>query len=229
MKKTVLIGTSLVLATSISILGACGKESTSASGGNANQQIALSQVSNITVNGVQLSEKDVTKYKKEYMSEDTYKKLNRENQSVIKNMILKEALMKDLGVSQEDLDKEYEASVESVKKDPQLVVSPKSMILHKSFSKAYAKKYLSDEATINKVADTLKGEDKKNFITNTAAVEYAKDEPGMFNLLENFYILYYVANKQKVTDVLKYQQDLLDKADVKGIKLSKLKADETIF
>ncbi|MGF9891068.1 hypothetical protein ABEX78_20640 [Priestia megaterium] len=228
MKKPVLIGASLVLATSI--LGACGKESsTAASGENSNKQIALLQISNIKVNGVQLSEKDVTKYKKEYMSEDTYKKLNRDTQSVIKNMILKEALMKDLGVSQDDLDKEYQRSVESVKKDPQLVVSSKSMILYKSFSKAYAKKYLSDEATINKVADTLKGEDKKNFINNTAAVGYAKDEPGMYNLLENFYILYYVANKQKVTDVLKYQQDLLDKADVKGIKLSKLKADETIF
>ena len=199
------------------------------SGGNANQQIAVSQVSNITVNGVQLSEKDVTKYKEEYMSEDTYKKLNRDTQSVIKNMILKEAIMKDLGVSQDDLNKEYEEGVKSVKKDPQLVVPQKSMVLYRSFSKAYAKKYLSDEATINKVANTLKGEDKKNFITNTAVIKSAKDEPGMFNLLNNFYILCYMANKQKVTDVLKYQQELIDKADVKGIKLSKLKADETIF
>jgi len=42
-------------------------------------------------------------------------------------------------------------------------------------------------------------------------------------------MLYYVPDKNKVVDVKAYQQDLLDKADVKGINLSKLKADETIF
>ncbi|NGY88639.1 hypothetical protein F6Y05_37240 [Bacillus megaterium] len=49
MKKTVLIGASLVLATSI--LGACGKESSTSASGETNQSISMPEVSNISING----------------------------------------------------------------------------------------------------------------------------------------------------------------------------------
>ncbi|QJX80446.1 hypothetical protein [Priestia megaterium] len=232
MKKPVLIGASLVLATSISILGACGKESTSASGESSNQQIALSQVSKVTVNGKRLSEKEVKQYKDEYM-QDTRKKLTQDNQSVIKNIILKEELMKDLGVTQEQLEKEFSLNAERVKNGPKgVTVSSKGLILHESLVKAYAKKYLSSDDTLRTLSDSFKGEKKESFISMTDMIPEDKDTPGTYNLPFNYYnlfLFYNGANKHNEAEVLKYQQNLLEKADVKGIKLSKLKTGEAIF
>ncbi|MFB8424784.1 hypothetical protein ACFC4S_22480 [Priestia megaterium] len=231
MKKPVLIGASLVLATSI--LGACGKESsTAASGESLNQQIALSQVSKVTVNGKQLSEKEVKQYKEEYM-QDTRKKLTQDNQSIIKNITLKEELMKDLGVTQEQLEKEFSLNVERVKNGPKgLSVSSKGLILHESLVKAYAKKYLSDDNTLKTLSDSFKGDKKKSFISNTSMIPGDKKTPGTYNLPFNYYnlfLFYNGANKHNEAEVLKYQQNLLNKANVKGIKLSKLKTEEAIF
>lgn len=227
MKKPVLIGASLVLATSISILGACGKESTSASG-ETNQSISLFQASNVSINGKQISKKEIEQYKKEYM-EDSYKKLNRDTQSVIKNMILKEALMKDLNVTDKQIDEEFQTHIEK-SKEAGLNPGTKSYILHSALAKAYALKYLNNEETVNKVLNTLEGKKREEFITNTtSALEHHREDTYKPNLIFNFYMLYFMADHNKVVDVKAYQQDLLDKADVKGIKLSKLKADETIF
>lgn len=226
MKKPVLIGASLVLATSI--LGACGKESSTAASGGDNQNITQSQVSNVTINGKALNEKEIEQYKKEYM-QDSYKKLNRDTQSVIKNMVLKEALMKDLNVTDKQIDEEVQTNIEQSKKY-KLKPATKSFILHSALAKGYSLKYLNNEKTVNEVTDTLKGKEKEDFITNYAsALKAHRDDIYTANLIQNYYMLYYVADKNKVVDVKAYQQDLLNNADVKGIKLSKLKSDETIF
>jgi len=230
MKKTVLIGASLVLATSI--LGACGKESSTSASGETNQNISMSQVSNISINGKKLSKKDIKQYKKNYM-QDTYKKMNLDTQSVIKNIALEEEMLKDLGFTQEQLDKKYAEIVDFVEKDKSkgdIDVIPQGYFLHQTLSKAYAKKYLGNDTTMKKTYNSLKGEDKKNFGQLSDSVLYDKENNSkMIDLDANYYRLYLVANKNKVVDVTKYQQDLLDKADVKGIKLSKLTPNETIF
>jgi hypothetical protein len=161
--------------------------------------------------------------------QDSYKKLNRDNQSVIKNMILKEALMKDLNVTDKQINEELQTNIEKSKKDG-LTPATKSYILHSALAKAYALKYLNNDETAKKVLNTLEGKQKEDIKLNVISVlESHREDTYKPNLIYNYYMLYYVADHNKVVDVKAYQQDLLDKVDVKGIKLSKLKADETIF
>ncbi|NGY88799.1 hypothetical protein F6Y05_38105 [Bacillus megaterium] len=142
MKKPVLIGASLVLATSI--LGACGKESSTANA--ENQKITQSQVADITLNGERLSNKKIKEYREEYMQAGKYVGMNKDTQAVIKHMILKDGMMKDLGVTQKDIDNIYEKAVKdgapSVKLDGKKVVA-KGVVLEMVFEDAYGKKYLS--------------------------------------------------------------------------------------
>ncbi|NGY88640.1 hypothetical protein F6Y05_37245 [Bacillus megaterium] len=146
MKKTVLIGvSSLVLATSV--LAGCGKESSTVASGGTSQTISMSQVSKVTVNGDQLSEKELKQYIKEYMEikESNILDLNLDTQSAIKNIALRDALLKDLGMTQEQFDKSfdenYKFTTEQNKKDPsrKITVQSKGLFLHQTLGGEYAK------------------------------------------------------------------------------------------
>lgn len=214
MKKIVLGIASLTLATSI--LGACGKDdSASKAGAEEKQEASSVSVSDVTINGKKLSNTDIQQYKDEYMK-NSIKGKSKSTEAVIKNMALKDALMKDLGVTQEQLDKGYKDTVEAVKNGPKGVAIPsEGLYMHQTLAKEYAKKHLSDDATVKKVYNSLKDEEKKGFPIEMLKADY--------------YRLYYLAEYYKVDDALKYQQDLLKKSDVKGMDVTNLKANETIL
>ncbi|MEM4992680.1 hypothetical protein WKH56_09065 [Priestia sp. SB1] len=224
MKKPVLIGASLVLATSI--LGACGKESSTANA--ENQKITQSQVADITLNGERLSNKKIKEYREEYMQAGKYVGMNKDTQAVIKHMILKDGMMKDLGVTQKDIDNIYEKAVKdgapSVKLDGKKVVA-KGVVLEMVFEDAYGKKYLSTSSTTDSLAKKkMTKEDEKGFKNHISTMK--EDHPiGDYS----YVYLFYLAQKYDLMDTDKYQQDLLNKADIKGVKLPKLKTDEIIF
>lgn len=214
MKKIVLGIASLTLATSI--LGACGKDDTSSkTSAETTQETSALSVSDVTINGKKLSNADVQQYKDEYMK-NLIKGKSKSTEATIKNIALKDALMKDLGVTQEQIDKEYNTALEVVKKGPKGVTAPsKGMVLHQTLAKAYAEQKLSDDSTVQKVYDTLKDEEKKGFSKEMLASDY--------------YRLYFIAKNNKVVDVVKYQQDLLKKSNVKGLDVNNLQGNETIL
>ncbi|MDU9694059.1 hypothetical protein O0Q50_23025 [Priestia aryabhattai] len=238
MKKTVLIGvSSLVLATSV--LAGCGKESSTAASGGTSQTISMSQVSKVTVNGDQLSEKELKQYIKEYMEikESNILDLNLDTQSAIKNIALRDALLKDLSMTQEQFDKSfdenYKFTTEQNKKDPsrKITVQSKGLFLHQTLGGEYAKKYLLNDTTLEKLSNSIKGEDKQPYKELLKVVKAdMKTNPDSSKLtFFDAYSLYYLAQKYEVVDMLKYQQEQINKSSIKGIKLTKLKDDEVML
>lgn len=223
MKKTVLIGASLVLATSI--LGACGKESSTANA--ENQKITQSRVADITLNGEHLSNKKIKEYKKEYVIFGKYGNMNANTELLIKHMALKDAMMKDLGLTQRDIDTQYEKALKEG--SPSTTVNgkkiiAKGLVLEIAFDEAYAKKYLSNKDTIDKLSKIKVEKNDQEFLENVVKQKETKNKDDIYLLN-----LQYLAQKYKVTDTFKYQQNLLNKADIKGVDLPKLKEVEVII
>ncbi|MEM4992522.1 hypothetical protein WKH56_08275 [Priestia sp. SB1] len=238
MKKTVLIGvSSLVLATSV--LAGCGKESSTAASGGSSQTISMSQVSKVTVNGDQLSEKELKQYIKDYMEikESNILDLNLDTQSAIKNIALRDALLKDLGMTQEQFNKNYDENLkflkELKKRDPndKATIQSKGLYLHQTLGGEYAKKYLLNDSTLKKLSNSVNGEEKKAYdqLFQTVKADMKNNRGNSKLTFFDAYSLYYVAQKYEVVDMLKYQQKQINKSSVKGIKLTKLKDDEVML
>jgi hypothetical protein len=172
------------------------------------------EVAVLELKGKQVSQEDLDTYKEEYLSHlPDYKNLSQVK--VITHYVLKNELMKYVELSEEEVDSEYKKILEVETEEGVGKISRGEYALNMIKEKYAQKDLATSEEKLQEIYEKLSDSEKSSIPFET--------------FKERFDYVYEAATYYKVIDTLPLQKELLEKADIQGIKSLEVTDDITIL